>query len=76
MTYSAEFNAGRTATEDSVEIRYMLCSLGVEVNKPTKLYGDNKAVCCSIVAEEGLCKKKYTSIAFHKLWKAAATRTI
>ena len=67
LTYSAEFNAGRTAIEDSIEIRYMLHSLGVDVDKPTKLYGDNKAVCCSIATDEGLCKKRHTSIAFHRL---------
>ena len=75
-TYGAEFNAARTATEDSIEIRYMLRSLGVMVDKPTKLYGNNKAVYYSIAAKEGLCKKRHTSIAFHKLREAAAARII
>ena len=42
------------------------------MGKPTKLYGDNKAVCNSVVADEGLCKKRHAAIAFYKLREAAA----
>ena len=54
----------------------MLRSLGVVVDKPTKLHGDNKAVCNSIAADEGLCKKRHTAIAFNKLREAAAAGII
>ena len=41
------------------------------MDKPTKFYGDNKAVCNSIAADEGLYKKRHTAIAFHKFREAA-----
>ena len=54
----------------------MLRSLGVKVDIPTKVYGDNKSVCTSIVADEGLCKKKHTAIAFHQMREVAAAEII
>jgi len=54
----------------------MLRSLGAKVNQHTKFYRDNKSVCISIIADESLCKKKHTVIAFHQMREAAAAEII
>ena len=36
-TFGVDFNAGRTATDNSIEVRCMLGSLGVTVDKPNKV---------------------------------------
>ena len=40
------------------------------MDKPTKFYGDNKATCNDIDVDEGLFKKRHTTIAFNKLREA------
>ena len=47
-TYSAEFMALRTATEEAISLRYMLRYLGVPIpndsSSPTGIFGDNFSV--------------------------------
>ena len=44
-TYAAEFSALRTATEEAMNLQYMLRCLGVNLgDKPTDLFGDNLSV--------------------------------
>jgi DNA-binding cell septation regulator SpoVG len=67
-TYSAEFNGARTATEETIAVRYMLRCLGVKVTHPTYLFGDNLGV----VQNDSLLKKKHVAISYHKVREAAA----
>jgi hypothetical protein len=64
-TYSAEFCAMRTATEEAIAIRYMLWSLGIPVDKPTKLFGDNLGVIQNASMPEANLHKKHVAISFH-----------
>ena len=43
-TYGAELCAGRLAAEEAAGIRFLLRSLGVPVDGPTILYGDNVGI--------------------------------
>ena len=54
----------------------MLRSLGVIVEKSTKLHGDNKVVCDSTATGEGLHKKRHSDIAFHDAWETSVAETI
>ena len=54
----------------------MLRILEVKVSESNKSYGDNRSVYISIVANESLCKKKYTVIAFHHMREVEATKFI
>ena len=44
-TYGAEFNAMKSAVEETISVRYMLRCLGVKVTKPTNVLGNN----CSVI---------------------------
>jgi hypothetical protein len=43
-TYCAEFMAMRSGIEEAISLRHMLRCLGIPVNAPTNLYGDNKVL--------------------------------
>jgi hypothetical protein len=71
-TYSAEFNGARTATEETIAVRYMLRCLGVRVTHPTYLFGDNLGVVQNVTMKDSLLKKKHVAISYHKVREAAA----
>ena len=71
-SYSAEFCAGRVASEEAIAIRYMLCSLGVPVTGATSLCGDNLGIIMYSTNLDLELKKKHVDISFHKLWECAA----
>ena len=48
----------RSATEEAIALRYMLCSSGVPVTAPTDLYGDNLGITqCASIPDSDMKKK-------------------
>jgi len=64
-TYSAELCAAKVGAEEVISLRYMLRSLGVPVDGPTLLIGDNLGSLMSVTATGSPCKKKHSEIAYH-----------
>ncbi|CAJ1948049.1 unnamed protein product [Cylindrotheca closterium] len=75
-TYCSEFIAMRAATEEAISIRYMLCSLGVPVEEPTNLLGDNLGVIQSAAMKDADLKKKHVAISYHCVREAVAAQII
>lgn len=71
-TYSAEFSAMRAAVEEAQSIRHMLRCLGVPVDSPTKLFGDNLGVIQNAGEPDADLKKKHVAISFHLVREAVA----
>ncbi len=75
-TYSAEFSALRTATEEAQALRYMLRCLGIPIandgSQPTLLFGDNFSVIQNACDFEADLKKKHVAISFHTVREAVA----
>ena len=66
----------RTATEYIIDIRYCLRCLGVRVDCPTLLFGDNNGVILNATIEESKLKKKHVAIAYHMVREAVAAGII
>jgi hypothetical protein len=76
-TYAAEFSALRTATEEAMNIRYMLRCLGVNIGtKPTDVFGDNLSVIQNSQNPEADLSKKHVAISFHVVREAIAAGII
>jgi hypothetical protein len=75
-TYSSELCAAKVATEEAITLRYMLRSLGVPVNKPTLMIGDNLGSLISATQPGSPCKKKHSQIAYHYVRECVASRII
>jgi hypothetical protein len=71
-TYSSEMVAGRIACELVLEYRYALRMLGVEVDGPAVMFGDNNAVIISTSIPSSQLKKKHHSCAFHRICECVA----
>ena len=75
-TYGSELVAGRLACEMAIAFRYKLRMLGIPMNTPTLLLGDNMSMIqnCSISSSQ--LKKKHNAIAYHKIRECVAAGVI
>ena len=72
-TYAAEFSALCTATEEAMNLQYMLCCLGVNLGgKLTDLFGDNLSVIQNSQNPAADLSKKHVAISFHVVCEAIA----
>jgi hypothetical protein len=73
-TYGSELVASRVATELVLEIRYMLRSLGVALDGPALMLGDNMSAVLNTTVPSSLLKKKHNSIAYHRVREDIAAK--
>jgi hypothetical protein len=73
-TYVSELVASRIASELILEVRYMLRSLGVALDGPELMLGDNMSVVLNTTVPSSVLKKKHNEIAYDSLNEAIAAR--
>jgi hypothetical protein len=68
-TYGSELVASRVATaaELILEVSFMLRSLGVALNGPALMLGDNMSVLLNTTVFPSVLKKKHDAIAYHRV---------
>lgn len=71
-TYGAELVAARIATDMIIEMRYMLRMIGVAVDGPALLLGDNSSVVLNTSVPSSILKKKHHACAYHRVREAIA----
>ena len=71
-TYGSELVAARIAVELILELRYALRMLGVPVNEPALLLGDNMSVVLNTTIPSSILKKKHNAICYHRVREACA----
>jgi hypothetical protein len=73
-TYGSATVASRVCTELILEIRYMLRSLGVALDGPALILGDNMSVVLNTTFPSSVLKKKHNATAYHRVRVAIAAR--
>ena len=71
-TYGSEFVAARDATDQVIDLRYTLRSMGVPVEKATWLLGDNRSVVTSSTIPHSMLSKRHLALAYHRVRSAIA----
>src|SRR5210317_1487012 len=71
-SYGSELVAARVATELAMEYRYALRMLGVELDGPCQMFGDNNSVVINTTLPSSMLKKKHQAIAYHAVRMAQA----
>ena len=71
-TFSAEFNAARTASEMAIGLRFLLRSVGVPTIGPSTLLVDNEGVVSNASMFTSTLKKKHNAISFHRVRESIA----
>ena len=75
-TYGSELVAARVATELVLEYRYRLRMLGVPIDGPALMLGDNQSVVLNTTVPSSVLKKKHNAIAYHRVREAIAAKVI
>ena len=71
-TYGSEFVAAKIATEQIIDLRYTLRSMGVPIEKESWLLGDNKSVITSSKIPHSSLSKRHNALAYHHVRSAIA----
>ncbi len=72
-TYGSELMA---ATELSRGLRYQLRILGVAIQEPTIMYGDNQSMVISTTTPSSTLKKMHNALSYHRVRDAVAAGII
>ncbi len=64
-TFGSEFVAMKQACEYIRGLRYKLRMMGIPVDEPTFVFGDNQSVLCNTTAPASTLKKKQYALAYH-----------
>ena len=73
-TYSSEFVAAKTATEQIMDIRQTLRYLGAPITTKSFLFGDNRSVVTSATLPHSTSTKRHNILAFHRVSEAIAAK--
>jgi hypothetical protein len=69
-TYGSEFVAGRTATEQVIDIRYTVRMMGVSIEGPTYMFGDNMSVIRSSTISHSMLGKRHNMLSYQRCREA------
>jgi hypothetical protein len=72
-TYGSEFMAARQAIEQIMDLRYTLKMLGVPLDGPSWLFGDNKSVVTSSTLPHSTLSKRWNALSYHRCREAVAS---
>ena len=75
-TYGAEFVAARIAVDQIVDLRHTLRYLGVPINGPSYLFGDNQAVILNATIPQSSLKKRHNVLSYHRVREAIAAKIV
>ena len=71
-TYGSEFIAAKTATEQIMDIRITLREMGIPIEGPAWMFGDNQSVITSSTIPQSTLKKRHNALAYHRVRSAIA----
>ena len=71
-TYQAEFTAMKEATEYIRALRYRLRMMGIPVEGPAYIFGDNQSVLANTMNPGSVLKKKCAAVAYHLVREGVA----
>jgi hypothetical protein len=73
-TYGSEFVAARQATEQIMDLRYTLRAMGLPIDGPSWMYGDNQSVLTSSTIPHSLLSKRHNALSYHRVREAIAKK--
>ena len=71
--YGSEFMAGRIAVEQIMELRHTLMMLGIPIDGPAYLFGDNLSMITSSTIPSSSLKKRHSMLSYHCVREAIAS---
>ena len=71
-TYSSEFVAARMGVDKTIDLQYTLCAMGVPLEEPSWMLGDNQSVVTSSTIPHSTMSKRWVALSYHRVRCAIA----
>ena len=75
-TYGSEFVVARIATEQIIDLRTTLRYLGIPVEGPSFLFGDNQSVVTSSTISSSVLNMRSSALSYHRVREAIAAKIL
>jgi hypothetical protein len=75
-TYGSEFMAARQATEQIMDLRYTLRMMGIPLDGPSWMFGDNQGVITSSTIPHSNLNKRHNALSYHRVRSTIAAGII
>ena len=75
-TYGSEFMVARQATEQIMDLRYTLRMMGIPLDGPAWLFGDNQSVITSSTIPHSNLNKHHNALSYHRVREAIAAKVM
>jgi hypothetical protein len=75
-TFGSEFIAARTTINQIVDLRMMLCYLGIPIQEKSYVFGDNKTVINASSTPHAKLHKRHNALSFHHVQEAVASKYV
>ena len=75
-TYGSEFMAARQAVEQIMDLRYTLRMMGIPLDGPSWMFGDNQSVLTSSTIPHSSLNKRHNALSYHRVREAIAAGII
>jgi hypothetical protein len=72
-TYGSEFMVARQATEQIMDLRYTLRMMGIPIDGPSWMFGDNQSVITSSTIPHSNLNKRHNALSYHRVREAIAS---
>jgi hypothetical protein len=75
-TYGFEFMVARQATEQIMDLRYTLRMMGIPLDGPAWMFGDNQSVITSSTIPHSNLNKRHNALSYHRVREAIAAKVL
>ena len=75
-TYGSEFTSARITTEQTIDIRYTCRMMGISLDGPSWMFGNNKSVITSSTIPGSKLNKRHNALSYHKVREAVCAKVL
>jgi len=75
-TYGSEFMVARQATEQIMDLRYTLRMMGIPLDGPAWMFGDNPSVIMSSTIPHSNLNKRHNALSYHRVREAISAKVL
>ena len=75
-TYGSEFMVARHACEQIMDLRYTLRMMGIPIDGPAWMFGDNSSVITSSTIPQSTLNKRHNALSYHRVRECLAAKII
>jgi Reverse transcriptase (RNA-dependent DNA polymerase) len=75
-TYGSEFMVARQACEQIMALRYTLRMMGIPLDGPTWMFGDNASVITSSTIPQSTLNKRHNALSYHRVRECVASKVV